>query len=30
MEVMIGSWIYLLCVPNERQEWVVDLSVVCP
>ena len=29
MEVMIGSWVYLLCVPNERLEWVVDLSIVC-
>ena len=30
MEDMIGSWIYLLYVPNGRYECLVDLSIVWP
>ena len=25
-----GSKVYLLYTPNGREEWLVDLSIVCP
>ena len=30
MEYRSVSSIYLLCVPNGRKDWLVDLPVVCP
>ena len=30
MEDRSGPLIYLLCALNERSEWLVDLSIVCP
>ena len=30
MEDRSGSKIYLLYAPNGREEWLVDLSIVCP
>ena len=30
MEDRSGSEIYLLYAPNGRDEWLVDLSIVCP
>ena len=30
MEDRSVSYIYQLCVPNGRQVWLIDLSIVCP